>query len=161
MKSKTHVSSLDKTFYVSLILKAIDSVLEIVGGIFVLVISPASINHFASILTQHELSKDPHDFIATHVLRVSHELTRSGKYFAAFYLLSHGLVKIVVIIALFKQKIWAYPAMIAVLSGFIVYQVYRISYKFSIGLVLLTVFDVFIIWLTWREYKNHRARLAL
>jgi uncharacterized membrane protein len=32
---------------------------------------------------------------------------------------------------------------------FIAYQVYRLSYDLTLGLDLLTVFDAFIVWLTW------------
>ncbi len=159
MTTKFHGSGLDETFYVSLLLKAIDSTLEIIGGLLVIVVPPAHINRLAVVLTQHELSRDPHDFVANHILKASHEFTRSGKYFAAVYLLSHGLVKILVIIALFKQKMWAYPAMIVVLAGFVIYQLYRLSYRFSLGLVILTVFDAFVIWLTWKEYARHRTTL--
>jgi uncharacterized membrane protein len=156
MKTDHNSSRLDRTFYISLLIKAADSLLEIIGGILILLISPSSINNWVKSLTENELSKDPHDFFANHLLKSTHEFTRSGQYFAAFYLLSHGLVKIVVIAALFKQKLWAYPAMIVVLGGFIVYQLYRLSYKFSISLVVLTIFDVFVIWLTWQEYKKHK-----
>jgi uncharacterized membrane protein len=50
--------------------------------------------------------------------------------------------------------------MIVVLSAFIVYQLYRLTYKFSILLVLLTLFDMFVIWLTWKEWQKHKHRLA-
>src|SRR5436305_8498289 len=96
-------SALDRTFYISLILKALDSVLEIVGGITLLLISPETVGSIAHNLTQHELATDPHDFVATHILHAAHGFATGGRYFAAFYLLSHGLVKIVIIVALFKQ----------------------------------------------------------
>ena len=51
---------------------------------------------------------------------------------------------------------WAYPLLIALLLVFIVYQVYRLSYKVSFGLVVLTLFDVLVVWLTWREYRIKR-----
>lgn len=156
MNKELKKSSLDKAFYISLVLKAVDSTLEIMGGIFVLLVSQGSINNITWALTEHELSKDPNDFIANHILRISHDFMHSGRYFAAFYLLSHGIVKIVIIGALFMKKLWAYPAMIMVLSAFIVYQLYRLTYRFSIGLIILTLFDAFVIWLTWREYKKHR-----
>ncbi len=149
-------TNLDRAFYISLLIKAGDSLLEVIGGVLILAIAPSRINSLAASLTQYQLSKNPHDYIATHVLKISHDFVSSGRYFAAFYLLSHGLVKLLVIIALFKQKMWAYPAMIIVLSAFIVYQVYRMSYRFSIGLLLLTIFDSFIIVLTWHEYQKRR-----
>ncbi|PJE65571.1 DUF2127 domain-containing protein [Candidatus Saccharibacteria bacterium CG10_big_fil_rev_8_21_14_0_10_47_8] len=153
-------TDLDRTFYVSLLIKAADSILEIIGGILVLFTTPVQINNIASTLTQHELSQDPHDFLANHILKATHDFTNGGRYFAAFYLLSHGIVKIVIIAALFKQRLWAYPSMIVVLGLFVAYQLYRINDRFSIGLVLLTLFDIFVIWLTWKEYKRHKIKLA-
>ena len=152
-------NALDRTFYISLVLKALDSLLEIIGGAILLFISPDTIGRITRGLTQNELSTDPHDFVANHILHATHDFTNGGRWFAAFYLLSHGLVKIIIIVALFRQKLWAYPWMIGVLGLFIVYQVYRLTYKFGIGLLLLTLFDAFVIWLTWLEYKKHRERL--
>jgi uncharacterized membrane protein len=47
--------------------------------------------------------------------------------------------------------------MIAFLVVFIVYQVYRMTFAFSIGLLGLTVFDLVVVWLTFREYGKQRA----
>jgi hypothetical protein len=46
-------------------------------------------------ITRHELSEDPHDFIANHLLRIGNGLTGSSVHFAAAYLLLHGAVKVV------------------------------------------------------------------
>lgn len=47
--------------------------------------------------------------------------------------------------------------MILVLAGFVVYQIYTFAYTHSLTLVLLTLFDLLIIWLTWREYGEQKA----
>ena len=46
--------------------------------------------------------------------------------------------------------------MIVVLLVFIGYQLYRISLDPTAGLIALTVFDVVIVLLTWREYRVQR-----
>ena len=66
------------------------------------------------------------------------------------------MIKIVLVAALLRNKLWAYPWMIAFLIAFIVYQVYRLTFAPSIGLVAFTVFDAFIVWLTYREYRKQR-----
>jgi uncharacterized membrane protein len=161
MKSRTRGRSrpdlLDRTFEVGIVLKGLDGVLEVLGGLLLLLVSPAAINRIATTLTQHELSQDPHDFIATHLLRTAHGLTGSAVRFGALYLLSHGIVKIVLVAALLKNKLWAYPWMLAFLGAFIVYQVYRLAFRPSFGLAALTVFDAFIAWLTYREYRRQLA----
>jgi len=148
---------LDRAFAVGIILKGIDGVLEVVGGFLLLVVSPATIDQVSRALTQHELSEDPHDFLATHLLHAAGSLTGSSLQFGAAYLLLHGVVKIVLVAALLKDKIWAYPWMLAFLLVFIVYQSYRMTFAFSIGLLGLTIFDLVVVWLTYREYGKQRA----
>jgi uncharacterized membrane protein len=150
---------LDRTFAVGIILKGLDGVLEVVGGLLLLVVSPATIDRLTTALTQHELSEDPHDFLGTHLLHAAGNLTGSSVRFGAAYLISHGAVKIVLVAALLRNKLWAYPWMIAFLIAFIVYQIYRMTFAFSIGLLALTVFDLLVAWLTYREYGKQRARL--
>lgn len=151
---------LDRTFEVAIILKGLDGVLEVAGGLILLVVSPATINRVVTTLTQHELSQDPHDFVATHLVNSAHGLTRGSVLFASLYLLSHGAVKIVLVAALLRNRLWAYPWMIAFLVLFIVYQVYRMTLAPSAGLAALTAFDLFVVWLTYREYQKQRHRLA-
>ena len=153
-------SLLDRTFQIGIILKGLDGVLETVGGLLLLAISPAQINRIVHDLTQHELSQDPHDFVANHLLRYAHGLTGHAVTFAAIYLLVHGLIKVVLIVALLRNKLWAYPWLIAVLILFIAYQLYLIALKPTVGLSLLTAFDALIVWLTWREWRKQLANRA-
>jgi uncharacterized membrane protein len=113
---------LDQTFEIAIILKGLDGVLEVLGGLLLLVVTPATINRIVAWLTEHELSQDPHDLIATHLLNTAHGLTKSAVLFGSLYLLSHGAVKIVLVAALLRNKLWAYPWMIGFLLIFIVYQ---------------------------------------
>jgi uncharacterized membrane protein len=150
--------SLDATFKVSVIIKGIDGALEIIGGLILLFVSPATLDQIVRSLTQHELSEDPHDFIARHLLHSAGQLTRGSTLFAGVYLISHGVAKVVLVVALLRDQLWAYPAMIVLLSAFIAYQLYRLSHRLTLGLSLLTAFDAFVVWLTWREYQSKRQR---
>jgi uncharacterized membrane protein len=71
---------LDQAFEVGIILKGLDGVLEVAGGLLLLVVSPATIARVVTSLTQHELSEDPHDFLATHLLKTAHGLTGSAVF---------------------------------------------------------------------------------
>jgi len=64
---------------------------------------------------------------------------------------------VVLVVLVLKDKLWAYPLMIALIGVFIVYQVYRLTYKVTFGLVFLTLFDLLVVWLTWREYRIKRS----
>jgi uncharacterized membrane protein len=150
--------ALDRTFKIGMVLKGADGVLEIAGGILLLFLTPASIQHFTRSITAHELSQDPHDLIANHLLHSANHLTSGSTLFGAVYLLSHGVSKVVLVALVLRDKLWAYPWMIALLLAFIVYQLYRITLvHFSAGLAALTVFDAFLVWLTWREYRAKRG----
>ncbi len=148
----------DRFFAIGIILKGLDGLLELVGGAFLLFVAPAQINQLAILVTQPELTEDPNDFIANHVLHGAAGLTDHVVVFTALYLLAHGIVKVVLVTALLLDKLWAYPWMIGVLVIFILYQFYQLTLTPSPGLVALTVFDILIVVLTWHEYGRHRQR---
>jgi len=158
--SPTRRDALDTTFNITLVLKGIDGVLELVGGILLLVVSPASLDALARRLFQHELSQDRHDFIARHVLHLTANLHHT-QTFGAVYLLTHGLVKVIIVVGLYRREHWSYYVAFVFLGGFVIYQIYRMTFAPSIGLALLTAFDLLIIWLTWREFRKMRAQSKL
>lgn len=137
---------------VSLIVKSFFAILEIFGGLIFYFVSQNYIVNFIYAITQDELSQDSNDFIASHLVSFSNNLFPSTKHFIAFYFLSHGIVKMIVIIGLLKNKLWAYPTSIIVFVTFIIYQFYRFYFTHSIWLLILTMFDILIIWLVGREY---------
>ena len=152
---------LDRIFEIGIIFKGLDGVLETVGGLLLVVVTPATINRLTMGLTQHELSEDPNDFIADHLLGYAHGLTGSAVTFAAVYLLLHGITKIVLVTALLRNQIWAYPWMIGFLLIFIGYQLYRLVLSPTFELSALTIFDAFIVWLTWREWRKQTTDRAI
>jgi uncharacterized membrane protein len=148
----------DRAFRISLLLKGLDGLLECIGGVFLLLVKPEQVNNWAERLTEEQLSRNPHDFIANHILKSAHDLTGASLIFGALYLLSHGVVKLVLVIEVLRNHLWAYVALIVVTALFVIYQVYRIADQFSFSLFLLTIFDLFIIYLTQKEYRRHKAR---
>jgi len=149
--------SLDRAFRITVTLKGLDGALEVIGGIVLLFVSPASIEHVVRFFTAHELAQDPHDFIARHLLHSASGLTRSATVYGGIYLLTHGVAKVVLVVLVLKDKLWAFPLMIALIGVFIVYQVYRLTYQVTFGLIFLTLFDLLVVWLTWREYRIKRS----
>jgi len=147
---------LDRLFEIGIIAKGLNGVAEVIGGLLLLFASPGRIQALAGEVTQGELSEDPHDVIATYLLHTTSGLTGDAVLFGAIYLLIHGLIKIVLVLALLLNKLWAYPWMIGVLLVFIGYQLYRIALHPTAGLMALTAFDAVIVSLTWREYTRQR-----
>ncbi|WP_231442344.1 DUF2127 domain-containing protein [Brevibacterium zhoupengii] len=151
-------SLLDRTFQISLILKGIDGLLEIFGGVLLLAVTPSQIGAVVRALTLHELAEDPTDLIAGALVHSAGALTTSASLLAAVYLLAHGLVKVVLVWAVLSDRLWAFPWMIAFLLLFIALQTYRLWGSFTWALLALTLFDAFVAWLTWHEYRVHRKR---
>jgi uncharacterized membrane protein len=140
-------------FQVSLLLKGAHAVLECVAGVVIALVSTSTVVNFVNALTQEELIEDPQDFLATHLLALAQTYSVATKHFYAFYLLSHGIVKLLLVIGLLNNKLWSYPLSLIVFGLFIVYQIYRFSYTQGFGLVVLTVFDLVVMGLIWHEYR--------
>ncbi|MEJ2760894.1 MAG: DUF2127 domain-containing protein [Gammaproteobacteria bacterium] len=141
-------------FNISILAKGVDGVFEILGGLLLLLVTPLHIHSILRILTMHELSEDPKDLIANYLLNSTQHLSAGTKNFAAIYLLWHGAVKAGLVAALLFRKRWAYPAAMAAFFLFLVYQLYRYSHTASPLLLVLSAVDVFIIILTWLEYRR-------
>jgi len=147
-------SPIQIAFDVGIFFKGLDGVLEMVGGLLLFVVRPQTITGIITTLTQHELSEDPHDVIASQLFRLAQDFSASAQVFAGVYLLSHGLIKVVLVAALFRELLWAYPAAIVVFGLFIAYQMYRYVLEPSTSMIVLSVLDVMVIALTWLEYRR-------
>ena len=157
VKYSVNNNIIHKSFEIGILLKGIDGVLEIIGGILLVFLNPARLNKLIIILTQHELSENPQDMFVSIMIKLNSNFSVSTQYFGVFYLILHGLVKFILVILLWKKKIWAYPLTIASLILFIIYQIYRYTIDHSMWLILLTVFDIIMILLTFIEYKRMKG----
>jgi uncharacterized membrane protein len=155
IRNDRYAARLHRVFRLGIWLKGFDGVLEMIGGVLLLMVRPATLNRLVLALTQHELIEDPHDRIATELRQTATQLSVSTQLFGSIYLIAHGLLKLLIVAGLWRGYRWAYPLVIAALSLFIAYQIYRLSYHFSVGLLVLTLFDIVIVGLTWREYHQH------
>lgn len=150
-----------RVFEISVLLKGAHAVVECLGGLVLALVSADWVASTINRLTQEELIEDPHDFLATHLVAFAGQFSVTTKNFYAFYLLSHGIVKLALVAGLLRGKLWAYPASLVVLGLFIAYQAYRYSYTHSLGLVVLSLFDILVMVLVWHEYRIVRqARRA-
>jgi len=146
-----HPKSLfDKVFEYGILLKGVDGLLEFLAGLLLLVVKPSTIQHFVSFITQKELLEDPHDFVANFLVHATQNLG-GVTTFMIVYLWIHAGVKLVAVFGLLRNKPWAYPFSLITLSVLLLYQFYSLYEKVTIGMLILTVFDAFIIWLIWRE----------
>jgi uncharacterized membrane protein len=148
-----------QVFVVSVAAKGLHALIEIVGGLALYLTSTATIIGWINRFSQGELTEDPNDWIANHVVEFGQNFSVAEHHFYAFYLLSHGVIKSILVVGLLKEKLWAYPASFAVFGLFIAYQLYRYSFTHDIGLILLSIFDLFVIFLAVHEYRLLRRHL--
>ena len=151
---------LHQVFEASLVLKGLFALSETLAGLGLYFIGSNTIVTAVNWLAKAEIVEDPGDFIARHLIAFAQGFSIDTQHFFAFYLTSHGVVKLLMVLALWLRVAWAYPASIVVLCGFIAYQVHRYMAHPSIALILLTLFDLVVIWLIWREYKAMTPKLA-
>ena len=161
MNKRIDEQKLHLAFEIGLIIKGIFALLEVAGGILAYFITQHFLLKIVLALTSHRIAEDPDDFIAAFLLRSARDFSVSSQHFTALYLLSHGAIKLVLIAGLMRGILWIYPVAIAVFVGFITYQLYRFTITHSIWLLILTLLDAVVIWLTWQEYMYLRRRRGL
>ena len=149
-------SRIHRIFQVSVLLKGAHALIECAGGIAIALVSTDTIAKIVNQLTQEELVQDPNDFIAMHLLALAKNFSVQTKHFYAYYLLSHGAVKLLLVAGLLRNKLWSYPASLIVMGLFVLYQCYRYTYTHGVGLIALTVFDILVMVLIWHEYRLMR-----
>jgi len=148
---------MDLIFLVGVLFKGIDGLVELIGGAVLLFVTPSQLAGAAHAVTANELAEDPHDIVANLLVHGVASLGSAGVGFLALYLLLHGVVKLAIVVALLLGSRKIYPWAIAGLIAFLIFQVYELFVGPTIGLVLLSAFDLVIVALTWREWRHGRT----
>jgi len=151
-------SRFDLVFKISVILKGLDALVETVAGIALFFVTGSNVDHFASWLRRSSIARDPNNYIGRLINDGAKHLVHASTLIGAIYLLAHGLIKLVVIINVLRDKYWAYPVLIIVLAVFCVIQIIDIINHHSIAVALLTAFDILVIILTWFEWQKKRRK---
>lgn len=146
-------SSVRKFFRLSLWLKGAHSLIEVIGAILLYMIPLRAITWLVTRLTWAELLEDPQDFVANSLRQAAVAFGADAQAFAAWYLFTHGLIKLVLVLAILADRKWAYPVFIAGMIGFIAYQVYLMALHVSIPLVAITILDVVVLALAIHESR--------
>lgn len=145
-------------FNIGLLLKGIGALAEIAGGLSLLFLTPGRLNKLIVLITKGELSEDPHDFWVNYLVTFGHSFSVKIWQFVLLYMLSHGIIKMIVVLLLRREKLWAFPLSIAVFSFFIIYQIIHYTKSHSVFLLFLTVLDIFMILFTILEYRRMKQK---
>src|SRR5438552_18814737 len=95
MNDLLKIERIHKFFRISVFLKGVHAVVELVSATLLLVFSPALsyVPQLIASLMQDELFEDPHVAVANFLVHAAQQVSVSAGFFAAFYLLIHGVVK--------------------------------------------------------------------
>ncbi len=161
MSTYKPASLFDKVFEGGLLLKGASGVIELLSGLALIFVTPERLHHFITFITQQELVQDPHDKLANLLLNGTQHFGQGNRLFLIIYLWIHAAVKLIAVIGILRNHLWAYLFSLISLGILMLYQVYSILFiKVSIGMILLTLFDIFILFMIWREYGKVRTSLG-
>jgi uncharacterized membrane protein len=132
-------------FQVSVALKGLHGLIEVAGGLALALFSTDSILRLLYRFHHHE-------WLTRHFGTGEH-------HYYVFFFVSHGALNLAVAILLLLEKLWAYPAAIAVLALFIALQLLRFGHVHDLALILFSLLDVIVIVLAVHEYRLLRKHL--
>ncbi|HEV8666816.1 MAG TPA: DUF2127 domain-containing protein [Candidatus Paceibacterota bacterium] len=140
-------------FKISVLLKGAISLGELIAGIALLFIPVSYFLDLLAAYAESELQENANSFIASSLLSLAHQAAAVSGTFIAIYILSRGLIKVLLIWAMLKNRLWAYPSSLVVLGLFVIYQLYELVITGSYAIVVLSIFDLVVMYFIWREYQ--------
>lgn len=156
MTSAREQKALHDVFLVSVWIKGAVGLIQALAGLALLVVTQHALVRAVMAVTTPELSEDPRDPVAMFLRNSAQHWGAGTQHFASVYLVMHGVIKLALVIALLRRKLWSYPVSLWVLGAFIAYQCYRYTLTHSFWLVLLTALDISVVALVWHEYRLMR-----
>lgn len=140
-------------FTYSLILKAVLAGLETLSGFFLRFLPFQTVTRMIVSITPDDPTPG---FFDRHITQWTHHLSIGELHFAGLYLMTHGAIKLLLVMGLLKKTIWMYPVAIVVFSIFVIYQLHRFVHTGAWGMFALSLFDLFVIYLIVREFRALR-----
>ncbi|ADU28189.1 DUF2127 domain-containing protein [Ethanoligenens harbinense] len=148
----------DVGFHIAVLCKGLGGLFELVGSVLLLFLNPARMGRLLTFVARRVLwSWKP---VSGLLLQFGAHFSTGAQLFGMLYLLSHGAIKCMLMVLLWKKKLWAYPLAVLSILLFIGYQVYRIAVHPTFMMIALTVFDAAMIALTVAEYLRVRRTFA-
>jgi uncharacterized membrane protein len=155
--SRTPKTTTEKLFDVAITIKGIDGAAQLIAAIVLAVVPPSVITGLAHAIVTRDLLGDQEGTLAHHLTKAAADFADgSTRTFALVYLLLHGLIKIGLVLALVRKILPMYPVAVAVLGGFVGYELYRAVRTHSIALPIFAAIDILIIIMVLREYRQLR-----
>jgi uncharacterized membrane protein len=141
-------------FRIGILVKAADGCIEMCAGVFFYFVGYTTINTFFFSAFHEEIVENPRDAFWQFFINQWHAISLSGHAFWGLLFMAHGAIKMLLSIALLKNKLWAYPTAAAVFTLFVGYEIYSLTNQPSLFLWLITIFDAIVVILILHEYRH-------
>ena len=155
-RSSTEIARTHRQFEVALLLKGLNGLVELVGGLLAFFVPLATVDRLVLWLAASDIADDPNDWLVNALVQAAHRLSMGTKLFAGFYLVSHGCVKFFLVYSLWREKPWAFPLALWFIGLLVCYSLYRFTHTHSPALLFFAAIDLTIMWFVWREYAIKR-----
>lgn len=147
---------LETAYRLSLLAKGALGLTQSLGGLGLWLAPQGALARLIDWLTRNELAQDPTDLIVTRLRSWADHLSVQSEHFYALYLLGHGALNLGVVLALLLRIPGSYHVSMAVLAGFVCYQLYDFAIGHDPALLVLTAIDLVVIALVWLERRASR-----
>jgi uncharacterized membrane protein len=154
-------SMTERLFRIAIGIKGLDGGLQLLAGIVLIFVPATAITRLVDMVVTRELVGDPTGKLAVHLHAVANHFAGGTRSFAIVYLLLHGIIKLALVVALWRKLMPAYPIAVAALGVFVVYEFLRATRTHSIALPIFAALDLVIIALVIREYLQLRRERRL
>lgn len=139
--------------------KAIISAGEIAAGLLFVFVSYDTLSSWVFTVFGGELNETPRDHFWSYFSTQAHNFAATPQAVWAFIFLSHGIVKMLLVGGLWREKLWAYPTSAIIFACFVIYQFYQMTFTPSLALWAITIFDIILISLILHEYRHRKRRV--
>lgn len=144
-------------YLVTIGIKGFDGLIETILGLVLLFIGKTRLNTFALHITAPEITGHPVTHTGHMIRHGADSLMHASAAFVITYLLVHGLLKTGIAISLIRERSpWIFPVSVVILSGFVIFMLYKLTLHWSLWLLALALFDLLTIALVLNEWRNFR-----
>ncbi|MBC3192398.1 DUF2127 domain-containing protein [Pseudonocardia sp. C8] len=146
----------ERLFRIALLVKGVDGAAELITAGVLLAVSGAAVHRLVAVVLARDLLGPPDGTLARHLVAGTDEFASGNRTFAVVYLAVHGLIKLVLVLALLRHWRPAYPVATVALGVFVGYELTHAAYTGSVLLLFLAALDIAVIVLVALEYRALR-----
>lgn len=150
-------TGVDKFFFLAILAKALFGLAEVVAGLVLLAVGAARLDRLA-VWLETTAPSGLSTLAAQHLLAF---ITHTGTILDALLLIGHGAVKLVLIVGILCNRLWAYLWMIIAMAVFVVTEVAQGLLTGQLGMYAIAAVDLMVLVLTIIEWRRHRRGRGL